>query len=95
MMSRRSWGGRWPLWGDGISALLIDGKLSDGRRTFPTVNQPGEVLRSPPTPMPRHGPPSRPRGVRLDRLVRNTELRVRCVRNCAMQCNSTSKNYAN
>lgn len=27
------------LWGDGISALLIDGKLSDGRAgTFPTVN---------------------------------------------------------
>lgn len=88
------------LWGDGISALLIDGKLSDGRAgTFPTVNPATEeVLGVPPTPMPRTwAAPSRPRGGRSTRPTGPAIPNFGCgvFGNCATQCNSTSKNYAN
>lgn len=88
------------LWGDGISALLIDGKLSDGRAgTFPTVNPATEEVL----------------GVAADADAEDMGRAIEAARrafdstdwsripnfgcgvfgNCATQCNSTSKNYAN
>lgn len=89
------------LWGDGISALLIDGKLSDGRAgTFPTVNPATEEVLGVAADAdaedmgraieaPRGGRSTRPTGP----AIPNFGCGV--FGNCATQCNSTSKNYAN
>lgn len=73
------------LWGDGISALLIDGKLSDGRAgTFPTVNPAteevlGVAADADAEDMGRAIEAAR-RAFDSTDWSRNTELRVRCVR---------------